>query len=52
MPWSTKQYRTAQAVMHGATLKGLAKGFTPDFAAQVIAEGVKKSKRKRPAIKS
>lgn len=46
MPWSQKQYRTAQAVMAGATLKGLSKGFTPEFAAQVIAEGVKKQKRK------
>ncbi len=50
MPWSEKQMSTAQAVAHGWTPKGSAKGFTQDFAAQVVAEGVKGKKRKRGTL--
>ena len=40
MPWSQKQMRVAEAVKHGWKPKGSAKGFTHDFAEQVISEGV------------
>lgn len=38
MPWSQKQQRVAQAVAHGWKPKGSAKGFTHEFAEQVIEE--------------
>jgi hypothetical protein len=41
MPWSKKQMQVAEAVKHGWKPKGSAKGFTKEFADQVIEEGVK-----------
>ena len=49
MPWSPEQVKVAQAVAHGWRPKGSAKGFTRRFAEQVIAEGVKKKRRKAKA---
>lgn len=46
MPWSKAQKRTAQAVAHGWKSKGEAKGFTRDFAQQVISESEASRKRK------
>ncbi len=51
MPWSKKQVRVAQAVEHGWKPKGAAKGFTQDFAAQVVAEGVKGGVKQRRVFK-
>lgn len=47
MPWSKKQLKTALAVTHGWPAKGSAKGFTMDFAEQVVKEGVKGGKAKK-----
>lgn len=41
MSWSEAQVKTARAVSHGWKPKGSAKGFTKDFAEQVIEEGPK-----------
>lgn len=38
MPWSERVQQTARAVAHGWKPKGSAKGFTQEFAAQVISE--------------
>jgi hypothetical protein len=46
MPWSGKQEKVARAVEHGWKPKGKAKGFTKDFAAQVVEEGMKKKRKK------
>lgn len=48
MPWTAEQMKTARAIAHGWKPKGSAKGFTRQFAEQVIAEGVKRRKSKRP----
>jgi len=49
-PWTRKQLKTALAVEHNWKPTGTAKGFTKDFASQVVAEGVKaKPKQKKGA---
>lgn len=50
MPWSKKQTQVAEAVAHGWQPKGSAKGFTKGFASQVIAEGQKGKKKKKPKM--
>lgn len=51
MPWTHEQVRVAQAVEHGWKPTGSAKGFSKDFATQVIAEGEKGKRRKKKAKK-
>jgi len=49
MPWSSKQKKLAQAVAHGFKPTGSAKGFSKDFAAQVIEESPDEKKRRKKA---
>lgn len=49
MPWSKAQVKTARAVEHGWKPKGSAKGFTKDFAEQVVEEGEKGKSRHKKA---
>jgi hypothetical protein len=49
MPWSKKQKRVAQSVEHGWKPTGSAKGFTKDFAEQVIEESDDMKKRRKKA---
>jgi hypothetical protein len=49
VPWSRKQKRVARAVTHGWKPTGSAKGFTRDFAEQVIEESGEEKKRRRRA---
>jgi hypothetical protein len=49
MPWSKKQKRVAQAVEHGWKPTGSAKGFSKDFAEQVIEESDDMKKRRKKA---
>jgi len=48
MPWTRKQQRVAQAVEHGWKPKGSAKGFSKDFAEQVVEES--KTMKTRKAV--
>lgn len=54
MPWSPAQVKTAQAVTHGWKPKGKAKGFSEDFADQVVTESDEMGHRKttRPKKKA
>lgn len=51
MPYTKSQVKLAQAVKHGFHPTGKAKGFSEDFADQVVTEtnemGVKKTTRKK-----
>jgi hypothetical protein len=48
MPWTRKQQKVAQAVEHGWKPKGKSKGFTKDFAEEVVSESdALNSKRKK-----
>lgn len=47
MPWTERQVRVAQAVRHGWKPRGAAKGFTREFAEQVVDEGVKGKRKPR-----
>ncbi len=49
MPYTSKQKRLAQAVSHGFKPTGSAKGFTKDFAEQVVEESDDEKKRRKAA---
>lgn len=49
MPWSPKQQKLAKAVAHGFRPTGKAKGFSADFAEQVIEESAEQKKRRKKA---
>ncbi len=49
MPWSRKQQHVARAVEHGWKPTGSAKGFTKDFAEQVVEESADDKKKRKKA---
>lgn len=48
-PWSKKQQDLARAVTHGFKPTGKAKGFTADFASQVLEESDGDKTRRKAA---
>lgn len=45
MPWTDKQKRVAQAVKHGWSPKGKAKGFGRNLADLILSESKRKEKK-------